>query len=62
MGQGDSREDQRDAGTQVGQQGALVGQLGSVQGQVIARGDWAPVLLPLDELTYFDGKIEVRIG
>jgi ABC-type sugar transport system ATPase subunit len=28
----------------------------------IARGDWVPVLLPLDRLTYFDGKTETRIG
>jgi ABC-type sugar transport system ATPase subunit len=28
----------------------------------IERGDWVPVMLPLDSLTYFDGKTEMRIG
>jgi ABC-type sugar transport system ATPase subunit len=28
----------------------------------IERGDWVPVLLPLEKLTYFDGKTETRIG
>jgi ABC-type sugar transport system ATPase subunit len=31
-------------------------------GEWIARGDWVPVVLPLDKLTYFDGKTETRIG
>jgi ABC-type sugar transport system ATPase subunit len=28
----------------------------------IVRGDWVPVVLPRDRLTYFDGKTEMRIG
>jgi ABC-type sugar transport system ATPase subunit len=31
-------------------------------GERIVRGDWVPVVLPLDRLSYFDGKTELRIG